>query len=517
MNKLNHFRWIVAHIVAVFALLITGCAQAPPYPGQAEPPHPVLLIHPETTFQTMTGFGAGFNTSKWINEIKDSQDWAKAYNLLYDPQYNGVRLNIVRLVVSNYATELPSDSPLYAQGFRYNWGADDITQSMFNAIGPVRARIKPILYAVPFTPPVIWKIATAQNPFNPKCNPPLPSLDPHACGGVLDPNHYQDYAEYLTDFVDYYHRQLNVDIDVLSIQNEPNVNTHWPSCIWSGDDLKNFLKILKPTLQARGLNPKLMLSEGSYWTGAAAHLAPTVLDDTTLPMLNIMASHSYQDPQDPGRALFAAAWEKYKLPVWMSEMSLMAKNDLKDDPTMTAALRVAGYIHHDICLARASAWIYCFAIFTNAFPGSMGVLSPADEPGKIGELVIPKRFWAMANYSQFVQPGWKAVKVEGTLGGVSLTETNTTGFISPQGDSYIIVAINRSNVNEKVAYSFGNWFIGSTVHSYCTSENYDLAHNVVSLTSTDHNFTAYLPPGSVTTFKGSLFKPKLPQPYVGKE
>lgn len=506
MKKLNHPLWKTACTAFAFAFLITACAQAPPYPGQTEPPHPVLLIHPETTFQTMTGFGAGFNTSKWINEIKDSQDWAKAYDLLYGPQYNGVRLNIVRLVVSNYARELPPDSPLYAQGFRYNWGADDITQSMFNAIGPVRERIKPLIYAVPFTPPIQWKISTAQNPYNTKCNP---SLDPHACGGVLDPNHYQDYAEYLTDFVDYYHRQLNVDIDVLSIQNEPGISAPWPSCIWTGQELRDFLKILTPKLRARGLNTRMMLSEGTAWTGAAAHLAPTVLDATALPLLGIMASHSYGDPKDPGRALFAGAWEKYKLPVWMSEMSLMdLNNPTPDDPTMDAALAIAGYIHRDLALARASAWIYCFAIFTSAFKGSMGVLSPADEPGQEGELIIPKRFWAMANYSQFVGQRWKVIKVETQMLGIAQPDPLTTAFISPKGDSFVIVSYNPGDVSRKLTYNFGNWSIGQTIDSYCTSDDHDLTPNVVPITQTTNNcFTTTLPSRSVLTFKGKLVKP----------
>jgi O-glycosyl hydrolase len=514
MKNLNHLLKVIC-ITTVCALFIVGCAQAPPYPGQAEPPHPVLLIHPDTTYQTMTGFGAGFNTSEWINKIKDPQDWAKAYNLLYDPQYNGVRLNIVRLVVSNTAKELSQSSPLYAQGLKYGWNGDYATQSMWSAIQPVRARIKPIIYAVPFTPPVSWKIATAQNHFNSQCNP---LLNPHACGGVLDPNHYQDYAEYLTDFVDYYHRILHVDIDVLSIQNEPGISAPWQSCIWTGDELKKFLTILQPALQARGLNPRLMLSEGTNWSGAAAHLAPTVLDAAALPLLGIMASHSYGDPLDKGRALFAGAWEKYKLPVWMSEMSLMDLNNPKeDDPTMDAALTIAGYIHRDPALARASAWIYCFAIFTSTFKGSMGVLSPADEPGKEGQLIIPKRFWAMANYSQFVRPRWKVMQVEGSLAGSPMSETNTTGFVSPKGDGFVIVSINPGKSTKEVVYDFGNWSIGPAVDSYCTSNDYDLTHNVVSLKQTTHQFAASLPPMSVTTFKGNLFKPKFPQPYVGKE
>jgi DNA-directed RNA polymerase beta subunit len=57
--------------------------------------------------------------------------------------------------------------------------------------------------------------------------------------------HYQDYAKYLIDFLDYYHKILGVNIDVLSLQNEPNVTAPWDSCIWTGAELRDFLKILK--------------------------------------------------------------------------------------------------------------------------------------------------------------------------------------------------------------------------------------------------------------------------------
>jgi O-glycosyl hydrolase len=174
---------------------------------------------------------------------------------------------------------------------------------------------------------------------------------------------------------------------------------------------------------------------------------------------------------------------------------------------MKAALRVADYIHRDIYVGRASAWIYCFSIFTYKFKGSMGVLSPPDKPGAEGELIIPKRFWAMANYSQFVQPNWKVMKVEGRIENVPLTETNTTGFVSPKVDEFVIVAVNPGDTGKKVTCNFGKWFIGPKVASYCTSNDYDLAPNVVALTKTDHHFTATLPPKSVTTFKGKLNKP----------
>ena len=105
-NKYTNLLWRVACIAGIFTLFVTGCAQAPPYMGTAAPPHTVLSLHPETTFQTMAGFGAGFNTDEYIKKIFKPEDQDRAYDLLYGPQENGGRLNIVRLVVSNTAQEV---------------------------------------------------------------------------------------------------------------------------------------------------------------------------------------------------------------------------------------------------------------------------------------------------------------------------------------------------------------------------------------------------------------------------
>lgn len=509
MNKSVYYFLKVACITAVFALVMPGYAQAQQHAGPMEQPHEVLILYPGITLQTMTGFGAGFNTNEYIDNIKKPEDRNHAYSLLYGPQEKGVRLNIIRLTISPNAQELQDKFPPHAQGFKYDWDRDQNTQSIWKAIQPVLSITKPIIYAVPFTPPIRWKRETPEHRYNPKCNP---KLAPRSCGGELNPSYYQDYAEYLADFVDYYHKFLHVDIDVLSIQNEPGVPAPWLSCLWNGKQMKDFLKILKPIIRSRGLNTKMMLSEGTAWSGAWDHLEPTLLDtpdSRALPLLDIMASHSYGHPLDPARKLFANAAVKYNLPVWMSEMSLMypwypAEHD---DPTMQAALQIADYIHRDIVVGRASVWIYCFAIFTYDFKGSMGVLSPANEPGKMGELVIPKRFWAMANYSQFVRPGWKVIQVDGSLEGIPLKDTGTTGFISPAGDSFIIVALNPGNGTKEITYNFGNWSIGPAVDSYCTSNDFDLSPNVVSLNKTTHQFIASLPPMSVTTFNGKLVKP----------
>jgi glucuronoarabinoxylan endo-1,4-beta-xylanase len=472
-----------------------------------------FLVHPEKTFQTMVGFGAGFNegTIEDINAIKNPSDRSRAYDLLYDEQTLGTNLNIVRLTISPTAQQLLKPT---AQGLRYNWQEDRGTQAERQAIQPLLNRNKsmepmlkrgrPIIYAVPFTPPVQWKTDQAGYPYV--------NGNPYV-GGSLNPAHYQDCAGYLVDFVDYYRKVLHVNIDVLSLQNEPNVCVPWPSCHWTGKQLHDFLEVLATKVNALESKPLLMLSEGSYWSIAQDLLQPTLDDGNARHRLGIMASHSYEPLKDCGKPVaadnnqarddFSSNSANYGLPVWMSEMSIIGS---PEDDGMGAAMSIAHYIQRDLVKGRAAAWIYCFAIFrpyTHNINGSLSVLSVA----KDGTLIVPKRFWAMANYSHFVRPGWKRIQIDG-VGFVN------AGFINPEGNGFAIVALNPTAKPQPVTYDFGNGTISDEIKAYRTDQDMNLASVTPPEKESSHRFTTTLPPMSVTTFTGELWHGiTQPKPY----
>jgi O-glycosyl hydrolase len=458
-------------IAAIVAALSSGLAQVGGTGGQAA----VFQVHPEKTVQTMTGFGVGYDggSLKWMNAIAKPSDRERAYDLMYGDK--GLRLNMMRLTIPPDA--LPEVDPPISRSLRYNWGADQAVQSEWQVIQPVLKRIRPTIVAVPFSAPARWKT-----------NHQLTH------GGEVVPMYYQDYAEYLADFLDYYHKNLKVDIDVLSMQNEPDVPAPWNSTVWNPQQMHGFLKVLAPAVRGRGLNTRFALSEGTSWTGAWARIEPTLLDPATRSWLSVMATHSYGPPEDKGRELLAHASGTYGLPVWMTEMSFMIP-PAPDDPTMKTAILTAQFLHRDLVEGRASAWSYCFAIFDPEFQGSLGVFSPATPQGALG---IPKRFWAMANYSHFVQPGWKLMQIDSPV-------YFNTGFVSPDGNRFVIVAINAMTSPRRATYYFNNQTI-SQIDAYCTSASLDLAP-VTPPASQPHEFTAELPPISITTFVGELAHP----------
>jgi len=487
MSKLSS-RFIVLLLAAISSAAIF--AQQPLRPPGGATPLGGLVFHvrPEVTYQTMTGFGAGFNasTQAWFDALTNKSDRDAAYRLLYGD--DGTELNIVRLTISPSAKPLAQPSP---QGLHYDWAGDAGTQKTWEAIAPALkgAHRKVTLYAVPFTPPVQWKTTDS------------PTHGPLAAGGSLKSEHFKDYAEYLADFLDYQHTVVGVDVDVLSLQNEPDVSAPWPSCTWTANALHDFLLVLAPAVHARKLHPEFMLTEGTKWTSAWAMLQPTLNDQATEKLLGVLASHSYPPKppnpaaQDEARTRMAGDADKFHKPVWMSEMSLMIPPQL-DDPHMPAGLAVAYYLHRDIVVGHASAWIYCFAIFTYNFKGSMGVLSPADNPQTMGQLVVPKRFWTMANYSRFVKPGWKLVQVGST------ESVLNTAFISPDGRSWALVVVNTTDKPQVVTYEFSSPLQGA-VEAFATTEQLNLGQ-VAAPSAQAHGISATLQPSSVITFTGRI-------------
>ncbi len=112
-----------------------------------------------------------------------------------------------------------------------------------------------------------------------------------------------------------------------------------------------------------------------------------------------------------------------------------------------------------------------------------------------GRLIVPKRFWTMANYSHFVRPGWKLMRIDGA-------GPANTGFVDPAGDRFAILALNPASTAQRVVYDFGNRPLGA-IEAFATTASLNLGKAPPPKVQS-HRFDATLPPKSVTTFVGDM-------------
>ena len=76
-------------------------------------------------------------------------------------------------------------------------------------------------------------------------------------GTKLKKNKYEDYANYLVDYINYY-KDFGINIKYISIQNEPYAMQKWESCLFNSNEQKEFINVLSSKLDD---NTSIMLHD----------------------------------------------------------------------------------------------------------------------------------------------------------------------------------------------------------------------------------------------------------------
>jgi len=391
----------------------------------------------------------------------------------------------------NYtSTTVNADSGAY-KNFSLNWGNWDLsaTRALLAAIkakGPDYQVTK--IFSTPWTPPnnktSRWKLPS-----------PGAKLDYGAApevGGYLDPDHYQDYADLLADYVlqfnDPAKGNMGLPLTALSLQNEPNFRVNYESCDWSDRQFHDFYAVLKTEFTKKGVLKALPNLQGMAPEDPNFKedlLRPTLDDSDTADMVQIVGAHQYEvgtgnvkhDSTSYTPPVFQRTSDLGKK-IWMTEWSTAAFADWSD---IDQALVVGQLIEQDFTVTHANAYVYWW---TAALVDSRGVPN--------------KKLYALGQFSRFIRPGWKMVTV---------SEPNprplvyTSAYIDPDGKNLATVTVNRSATDYAVNYSLdsGSFGTGAIVR---TSESENMAP--VSTIDGGDECSVTVPKSSIVTLTVSL-------------
>ena len=179
-----------------------------------------------------SGMGAALTPASTSNYKKLNSYSKNKFLTAYfkDLNYKYIRLPIGSCDFAEYSYS-------YYKPFGINMKEDEI--NIEPLLDEVR-NYKVSYIASPWTPPLIWKI-------------PIINRLRRTC--------YGRYARYLTRYLQYYQKQ-NINIDYISIQNEPSAYQRWESCLWSKHAQKVFIKdYMIPYLNKYNLNTSIMLHD----------------------------------------------------------------------------------------------------------------------------------------------------------------------------------------------------------------------------------------------------------------
>ncbi len=422
---------------------IWGCSQSPPDAVAASPEPQGILIDPDTTYQTVAGFGASvawFQGTLVAHPLKDE---------IYEHIFAELGLDILRF--RNRFERTDSNDGNLAEEV-------EILERATASLGH---------------PPTVMLTSWAPSG-------PIKANGEERCEGNDDCTLrrdggefvYDEFATYWSDSLEHY-ATLGIVPDYVSIQNEPDFTPgSWEGCRFAPtetDLLPGYdraLEAVHARLSERDSPPELLGPEtqGIHYSRVADYLAPL---DTSL--LGGVAHHLYEQGADgiwdwrlPGpdsyaREMRITANVAGGLPLFQTEFAT------DDDGFVEGGFETAWLIHNSMTEEGTAAFLYWDLVWPDG--GLVALPGWDDEAYCPSDYCIRDQYYAVRHFSRFTDPGW--VRVEATVFGALLSNVRASAYLSPDGDQLTVVLLNAGGVERTVPVDFGA-FNGASAEVYRT-------------------------------------------------
>ena len=423
--------------------------------GQPLETQPCIFVDPGKTFQTFVGIGGAITDASAETfaklPVSKQQEIIKNY---YDVN-KGIGYTLARTNI--HSCDFSSGSYTYVD-------EKDVAMKSFSVAHDKEFRIPMIKQAIAAAG---GKLTTYASPWS----PPAWMKDSKNMlkGGKLLPEFYQPWAEYYVKFIKAYEAE-GIPMWGLSVQNEPMATQTWESCIYTGEEERDFIKNhLGPTLHKAGMADKKLIA-WDHNRDLMYQRASTVLDDPEAAKYvwgigfhwyeswtgggNIYDNVKRVAETYPDKNLIftegcAESFKMDKINGW-NWGEMYGRSMINDFNNGTVA-----WTDWNILLDEVGGpnhvGNFCFA--------------PVHADTKTGQIYYMNSFYYIGHFSKFIRPGAKRI-----ISSASRGQFLTTAFINTDGKIAVIV-MNQSN--DKIPYRL--WIDGQA------AEVTSLPHSIQTL------------------------------------
>ena len=273
-------------------------------------------------------------------------------------------------------------------------------------------------------------------------------------GGELKPESYAGYATHLKNFCNY----LGT-VDVVSLQNEPNIGVTYESCWWSPSQILEFCRTNAPAIGKPFMVPEAFNFDKSFSD-------PVLNDSLANAHTSYIGGHIY------GAVPFSYtnAIEKGKK-VWMTEHYIEG-----DDAT--ACVNLAEEIA--LCMYdNMNAYVYWWLR-----AGSTNLMESGG--------ALKKKGYAMAHFSKFIRPGYHRIEAP-------FSAQYNLNLVAFEGDGKtVLVVVNQNPTPRTQTFTFKSDTVQG-VKKYITTATKNL-NDEGKIVCTNNSFTDYIAAQSITTY-----------------
>jgi glucuronoarabinoxylan endo-1,4-beta-xylanase len=375
----------------------------------------------KTQRQTITGFGAACCDGAMCPYGTDTTP----VRLLYGPT-SQIGLNIMRMEISpNFVGDVVVPE----------WGNYDTPYDWKGSL-PSAKIVKQrggIVFGTPWSPPGEYKTNGSANGGN--------TEDANAVRAKLREDCYDKFFPWLNTFLSYM-KKNNVNVDAVSLQNEPDWWVNYSGCLYDPQDLVKLVKNHADQLDRETYNGvKLISGESLGFT--QNYTDPLMNDSACRRQIDIVAGHLYGHAPLEYMKKSAVLAAKYGKEVWMTEHSVT--DNIDHLPNWHEQLIFAEELN-ECMLAGCTGYIYWYMRAHWAFVGTGETKYNVGTMKNTKNKLLPRAF-VMSHFSKHVTGSTRLTTSRDKTSGEG------AGFeysAYTKGDSLIVMAIDTTKTGHEL-------------------------------------------------------------------
>jgi glucosylceramidase len=386
-----------------------------------------IFVDPSKKFQTLVGIGGALTDASAETYYKlPAEKRLQVLQAYFDPQ-KGIGYTLGRTHINS--CDFSSASYTYvAEG--------DKDLKSFNIAHDLK-------YRIPFIKAVLAVAGKNMKLFASPWSPPAWMKDNNDMlhGGKLKPEYYDAWARYYVKFIQAYEKE-GVPIWGLTVQNEPMAVQTWESCIYTGQEERDFVKNhLGPTLWQAGLKDKRII----IWDHNRSMMyqrAQAVLDDPEAAQYVWgVGFHWYVGDHFENVSRVQEAWPKINL-LFTEGCNGPYEASKMDD--WQWGENYGRSMIHDFNNGAVGWTDWNVLLDEHGGPNHVGnfCFAPIHGNTKTGELHFMNSYYYIGHFSKFIRPGARRIVSSSTR-----DQLLTTAFANPDGSNAVVV-MNSSDSNE---------------------------------------------------------------------
>jgi glucosylceramidase len=363
-----------------------------PQPDEATP---TILVDTSKAFQTFEGIGGALTDAAAETFAKLPPESQKEVLTAYFDPAKGIGYSLGRTHI--HSCDFSSES------YAYTETAGDVDLQHFTIEHDRK-------YKIPFIKAALATAGGMLKLFASPWSPPawMKTNGDMLHGGSLKPEYRSAWARYFVRFVQEYEKE-GIPIWGLTVQNEPMATQTWESCLFTGDEERDFVRdYLGPTLESAGL-ARLKLMIWDHNRGILYQRAKAVFDDPRASRYVWGAAYHWY---------VGDHWDNVRITheAWPDKALLFTEGTPANfDPAAIDDWKwgetYAESILHDLNNWAVGWTDWNVLLDERGGPNHVGnyCFAPIHGDTKTGQLHYMNSYWYLGHFSKFIRPGARRV------------------------------------------------------------------------------------------------------------